>query len=150
MLSLFVIVNFPRMIESISASSWTDQSFLSLGNYGFGLANHGDTLNMDGTTTSKLNVTYTAKSVITGMDSYFPPNLPDSLKALYVTPDSTHPNLAYWYTPDVFVRDGVVSGSTVDEWVNVANICYQGHYDIVSCTDQKIENAQACAVFVTV
>ena len=125
------------------SAQWTDQSLVSdTIKYGVDLANQGDAFNLDGTITSKTAVSYTAKSVITGFDSYFPSTLPSSLKVPFLTPDSTHPNLAFWYTPDVFTRDGVADGTRVSEWINVANICYNGHADSTSCTQLKKSNKQ--------
>ena len=124
-------------------SQWTDQSLVSnAAKYGLNLANQGDASNLDGTIVSKTAVSYTAKSVITGFDSYFPPTLPSSLKVPMLTPDSTHPNLAFWFTPDVFSRDGVADGTRISEWINVANICYDGHADASSCSLLKNSNRQ--------
>jgi len=84
-------------------------------------------------------------SVITGSSSYFPPGssvggvkLPTTLTTRYKQPNAYHPNLRFWYTPDVFLRDKVASGSSVSEWQNVANICYNGMPSTSSCSQQKI------------
>lgn len=124
-------------------AQWTDQSLIStVAKYGIDLKNQGDAFNLDGTVISKTSISYAAKSVMTGFDSYFPATLPSSLKIPHLSPDSTHPNLAFWYTPDVFVRDGIVDGALISEWISVANICYSGHADSISCTLSKSANKQ--------
>ena len=124
-------------------STMDDQSLVStVARYGNKLANQGDAFNLDGTVTPKTSISYTAKSVITGFDSYFPATLPVSLKVPFITPDSTHPNLAFWYTPDTFSRDGISDGTRISEWINIANICYEGHPDLSSCTYLKSSNKQ--------
>eukprot|EP00286_Rhodomonas_abbreviata_P018119 CAMPEP_0181305178 /NCGR_PEP_ID=MMETSP1101-20121128/9575_1 /TAXON_ID=46948 /ORGANISM="Rhodomonas abbreviata, Strain Caron Lab Isolate" /LENGTH=1380 /DNA_ID=CAMNT_0023411045 /DNA_START=444 /DNA_END=4586 /DNA_ORIENTATION=+ len=79
---------------------------------------------------------------MTGRDSYFPTKLPEPLRVRYLTPDSTHPNLAFWYTPEVFERDGTHDGAHIEEWPNVANFCYHGHTDTDSCTWDKNQGSQ--------
>ena len=141
--TMFATVLLLVILSCLDVSAqWTDQTLVSSMQYGVDLANQGDAFNLDGTITSKTAVSYTAKSVITGFDSYFPSTLPASLKVPFLTPDSTHPNLAFWYTPDVFTRDGVADGTRVSEWINVANICYNGHADLTSCTQLKKSNKQ--------
>ena len=95
-------------------------------------------------------MSYIAKSVMTGADSYFPMTLPAGLRTPFLTPDSTHPNLAFWYTPEAFERDSMADGADVSEWKNVANICHQGHADTTSCTAEKRrqENAYSNNLYV--
>ena len=142
---LFLIFSLFNL--TFTKAQWTDQSLVStVVKYGPNLADQGDTFNLDGTVISKTSISYTAKSVITGFDSYFPETLPSSLKVPFLTPDSTHPDLAFWYTPDVFTRDGIADGTRVSEWINVANICYNGHPS-TSCTLPKKSNKQVVYYF---
>ena len=137
-IAILILVGYAR-----SQTLWTDQTPVSSTVfYGPNLARRGDSYNLDGTIISKTAVSYAAKSVMTGLDSFYPPTLPSSLKVPFLTPDSWHPNLAFWYTPDVFARDGMADGELVSEWVNVANICYSNHWDSTYCTALKNRNAQ--------
>jgi len=156
------------LVASACASSWSDKSKLKdltitdgrdnglgvagSGLHGAGLVYKGAVYNGDKTVRSSTE-SYLAKSVITGKDSFYPQSLPQTLKTPFLVPDSTHPNLAFWYTPDAFERDGVADGSKVKEWRNVANICYQGFtqvapetadgYDVANdCTYAKKSNTQ--------
>ena len=93
---------------SASASAWTDkEQVLAAGAptnskasfHGPGLIYRGEVWNGDKTKIAEAGLTYIAKSVMTGKDSFYPESLPQTLKSPYVVPDSTHPKLAFWYEP---------------------------------------------------
>jgi hypothetical protein len=96
---------------SASASAWTDKEQVMAINtatskvsfHGPGLIYRGEVWNGDKTKTAEAAQTYIAKSVMTGKDSFYPKSLPETLKTPYVVPDSTHPKLAFWYEPFLFV-----------------------------------------------
>ena len=96
---------------SASASAWTDKEQVIAINsatskvsfHGPGLIYRGEVWNGDKTKTAEAAQTYIAKSVMTGKDSFYPKSLPETLKTPYVVPDSTHPKLAFWYEPFLFV-----------------------------------------------
>ena len=67
--------------------------------HGPGLSYRGGVWNGDKTKIAEAGLTYIAKSVMTGKDSFYPESLPQTLKSPYVVPDSTHPKLAFWYEP---------------------------------------------------
>ena len=153
---------FLALVAGASASAWSDTSKL-LGTtddkggswHGPGLTYKGEVWNGDKTVRFGTD-SYIAKSVITGKDSYYPKTLPETLKTPYLVADSTHPNLAFWYTPDVFEQDGMADGAKVSEWKNAANICYEGFtltqtptanaLDVANdCTSAKKSNSQAVA-----
>ncbi|KAJ1480989.1 hypothetical protein T484DRAFT_1808998, partial [Baffinella frigidus] len=124
-------------------ADWTDTTVLTATDYhGPGLKWLGNVHNLDGTSKRQIAMSYIAKSVMTGSDSYFPMTLPAGLRTPFLTPDSTHPNLAFWYTPEAFERDSVADGAEVSEWKNVANICHDGH-PAASCTAEKKRQANA-------
>mmetsp|Transcript_57387 Transcript_57387/g.134769 ORF Transcript_57387/g.134769 Transcript_57387/m.134769 type:complete len:1427 (-) Transcript_57387:352-4632(-) len=126
-----------------STANWADESLLTTTTtHGPDLKFKGDVFSKDGTYILKSGSSYVAKSVMTGRDSYFPTTLPEKLRTRFVTPDSTHPNLAFWYTPEVFEREGTRDGAFVEEWPNVANICYHGHTDTASCLWVKNQGTQ--------
>eukprot|EP00960_Hanusia_phi_P047738 758559-Hanusia_phi.AAC.3 len=110
-----------------ASAQWTDTSLLTSTTFhGPDLKWKGD-VTVDGNTyIRKVGVSYVAKSVITGKDSFFPASLPSSLRKRFLYPDSTHPNLAFWFTPDVFDEAGEPDGKHISAWKNVANICYYG------------------------
>ena len=71
---------------------------------------------------------YSPRSVMTGRHTdFFPEALPDSLKVRFHVPDSLHPNLRFWFTPDQLDEEGHANGERIKIWRNVANICYRGH-----------------------
>lgn len=69
---------------------------------------------------------YAPHGVITGRNAHFPDQLPDKLKTRNV-PDSLHPNLRFWFTPEQLDQEGRKDGDRVQVWRNIANICYRGH-----------------------
>ena len=67
-----------------------------------------------------------ARSVMTGRNTaFFPDELPEKLKSKFHVPDSLHPNLRFWFTPEQLDSEGHVDGDRVSVWKNVANICYR-------------------------
>ena len=89
-------------------------------------------------------------SVVTGSRSIYPlrdgspgVQLPPALRpeALgagpgYTFPESQHPNLRFWFTPEALEELNLASGARVTEWRNVANICFLGH-ESKECTPEK-------------
>ena len=88
-------------------------------------------------------------SVMTGSQSIYPFRqagtgmFPKSLRPSsvgagigYTFPESQHPNLRFWFTPDVLEELNLDDGSDVKEWRNVASICYHGH-PARECTPEK-------------
>lgn len=70
---------------------------------------------------------FAPRGVMTGRNSIFPEELPDKLKVKFHVPDSLHPNLRFWFTPDQLDQEGHANGDRIQVWRNVANICYRGH-----------------------
>jgi hypothetical protein len=108
-----VAVLLLTLVARVSASAWSDISKLpntaagEVGEstlHGPELIYGGDVWNGDKTSLATQGVSYIAKSVITGKDSYYPPGLPQTLKTPYLVPDSTHPKLAFWYAPAPLAR----------------------------------------------
>eukprot|EP00284_Hemiselmis_tepida_P019042 CAMPEP_0174917174 /NCGR_PEP_ID=MMETSP1355-20121228/2297_1 /TAXON_ID=464990 /ORGANISM="Hemiselmis tepida, Strain CCMP443" /LENGTH=1565 /DNA_ID=CAMNT_0016162241 /DNA_START=78 /DNA_END=4771 /DNA_ORIENTATION=+ len=139
--------------SAAGTAAWSDTSVLAATTYhGPNLAFKGDlgssTTGVDDGTLA-IGSTIVAKSVMTGSDSFFPSTLPASLKVPHLVPDSTHPDLAFWWTPEAFERDGVADGAYVSEWPNVANICHDKHVETVTgaandiCVTAKVQNSQA-------
>lgn len=92
------------LVSGASATSWSDTAKLTgttangLGPVSFhgpGLVYKGEVWNGDKTVRFS-TASYVAKSVMTGKDSFYPASLPETLKTPYLTPDSTHPHLAFW------------------------------------------------------
>jgi hypothetical protein len=89
-------------------------------------------------------------SVVTGSRSIYPlrdgspgVQLPPALRPEavgagpgYTFPESQHPNLRFWFTPEALEELNLASGARVTEWRNVANICYLGHSS-TECTHEK-------------
>ena len=100
-----VAVLLLALVARASASAWSDRSKLTADAtargqlHGPELMYEGEVWNGDKTALATQGVSYIAKSVITGKDSYYPPGLPETLKTPYLVPDSTHPKLAFWYAP---------------------------------------------------
>eukprot|EP00286_Rhodomonas_abbreviata_P001437 CAMPEP_0181288776 /NCGR_PEP_ID=MMETSP1101-20121128/524_1 /TAXON_ID=46948 /ORGANISM="Rhodomonas abbreviata, Strain Caron Lab Isolate" /LENGTH=896 /DNA_ID=CAMNT_0023392943 /DNA_START=287 /DNA_END=2977 /DNA_ORIENTATION=+ len=104
------------------------------------------------TTATHARWTSTSYSVMTGSDSTYPApssvgsvDLPDTLRTRYKQPESYHPNLRFWFTPDVFEEDNTADGAAVSTWRNVANICYKGHTSS-ECTTSMKESGDNMAV----
>mmetsp|Transcript_52386 Transcript_52386/g.128028 ORF Transcript_52386/g.128028 Transcript_52386/m.128028 type:complete len:1027 (-) Transcript_52386:827-3907(-) len=135
---------------SASNAPWSDPALLEADTW------HGPQLRINGGIPGRYLVgsTIVGKSVMTGADSFFPASLPSTLKVPHLVPDSTHPDLAFWYTPDALERDNIGDGARVAEWPNIANICHDKHDERVRtaplgtnfndlCTRAKVANAQA-------
>jgi hypothetical protein len=91
----------------------------------------------------------TPLSVITGATSVFPAGstvggvkLPKTLQGK-MQPESFHPNLRFWFTPDAFEEANTADGTVVSSWRNVANICFTDHPS-AECTSSKVSNLIAC------
>jgi hypothetical protein len=87
--------------------------------------------------------TSSTMSVMTGSQSVFPPvmagnGLPETLKVRYKYPNSLHPNLRFWFTPDTFEMSNTADNTLVSRWLNVANLCHPGHQSAAECTSAKI------------
>lgn len=102
---------------------------------------------------SQTSWTSTSYSVMTGSDSVYGPGssvgnikLPSTLKTRYKQPESYHPNLRFWFTPDSFESTSTADGTAVGTWTNVANICYNGHPSSSECTTAKITAGDNMAV----
>jgi len=68
-------------------------------------------------------------SVIAGQDSRFPSQLPQRLKLPHHAPDALHPNLKFWFAPEALEDAGLTDGTRVGVWRNLANECWEGHFD---------------------
>uniref|UniRef100_A0A6U4UG80 IPT/TIG domain-containing protein n=1 Tax=Hemiselmis andersenii TaxID=464988 RepID=A0A6U4UG80_HEMAN len=152
LLPLLITLLLPAYSAAAGAAAWSDTSVLAATTFhGPDLAFKGD---LGSSTTGVDDGTFVigssiiAKSVMTGSDSFFPSTLPAALKVPHLVPDSTHPDLAFWWTPEAFERDGVADGASISEWPNVANICHDKHVERVGggandiCVAAKIQNSQ--------
>jgi len=155
LLPLLIAALLPAFAAAAGTAAWSDTSVLAATTYhGPNLAFLGDlkggTVGVDDGIFVNAN-TIVAKSVMTGSDSFFPATLPAALKVPHLVPDSTHPDLAFWWTPEAFERDGMADGASVTEWPNVANICHDKHVERVGggandiCVTAKVQNTQTIA-----
>lgn len=154
MASLLIVALLPTLTQAVG--EWSDSSVLTATTlFGPGLAIDGAVINGEvalpttgGVDDSQWTIgsTIVGKSVMTGHDSFFPSTLPSTLKVQHLVPDSTHPSLAFWYTPDVFERDSLGDGAKVEEWKSVANICHDKHsLRATLCAGAKQAGTQAIA-----
>ncbi|KAJ1482640.1 hypothetical protein T484DRAFT_1803269 [Baffinella frigidus] len=67
-------------------------------------------------------------SVIAGRGGRFPAQLPTRLQIPHHTPDALHPNLKFWFAPEA-LEEGGEDGGRVGVWRNMANECWEGHFD---------------------